>query len=320
MSGNRTSGMLSQMQQRRADRKKPKRFVALKKVSLDPSQQHHIADAQANLPKHPITQKHTKQSSTAFLVAMAIHVLIAIFITTYVIVDRIEQESEVFHITIDSEAPKTKRRVISRKIPKFNKAEQTEQKPRLKQPITTSTAQLPSTRGFTIPQGPDTALDLAPTTIDEGPALIGVERNFTQPTPTIEPETTTPSFEIEREAPTLLNKLDTPTPDAALKVSDIDIKSRPPDVKPKFKVQVKPKYPESVKNKQKKGEVFEVVLVATIDENGIPKDIVAETNVGFGLEEAAIEALKKSKLHPGMENGKPTSMRVKIPYEFKLED
>ena len=39
----RTSGMLSQMQQHRAERKKPKRFVALKKVSLDASQQHGIS-------------------------------------------------------------------------------------------------------------------------------------------------------------------------------------------------------------------------------------------------------------------------------------
>ena len=52
----RASGMLSQMQQRRAERKKPKRFVALKKVPLDASQQRSISTAQTNLPKHPITQ------------------------------------------------------------------------------------------------------------------------------------------------------------------------------------------------------------------------------------------------------------------------
>ena len=45
----RTSGMLSQMQQRRAERKKPKRFVALKKVSLDVSQQQGISTAHPNL-------------------------------------------------------------------------------------------------------------------------------------------------------------------------------------------------------------------------------------------------------------------------------
>ena len=320
MSSNRTSGMLNQMRQRRAERKKPKRFVALKKVSLDPNQQSHIANAQANLPKHPITQKHIKKSSTAFTVAMLFHVLIAIFIGTYVIVDRIEQEGETFNISIVTEESKAKRRFIRREAPKFNEARQDQQKVVIKQPVRTTTAQLPSKDGFTIPQGPDTALDLTPTGIDEGLSAIDVDRNFVKPTPTIEPETKTPGFEIQREAPTLLDKLDTPAPDAALQVGDIDIKGKPATVPPKFKVQVKPKYPENVKKRQKKGEVFEVVLAATIDEKGIPKDIVAETNVGFGLEEAAIDALKKSSLHPATENGKPISMRVKIPYEFKLED
>ncbi|MDE0398547.1 MAG: energy transducer TonB [Candidatus Poribacteria bacterium] len=315
----RTSGMLSQMQQRRAERKKPKRFVALKKVSLDPSQQSDIFNAQANLPKHPITQKHIKQSSTAFSIAMAFHVLIAIFITTYVIVDRIEQESETFDVSIVTEESKAKRRYIRREAPKFNQAQRTQQKPLLKQPVRPNTAQLPKD-GFIIPQGPDAALDLTTPNVSEGLTPINVDRNFVKPTTTIEPETTTQGFEIQREAPTLLDKLNTPEPDAALQVGDIDIKSKPTVVRPTFKVQVKPKYPESVKKKQKKGEVLEVVLVATIDENGIPKDIVAETNVGFGLEDAAIDALKKSTLHPAMENGKPISMRVKIPYEFKLEN
>ena len=320
MSSNRTSGMLSQMQQRRAERKKPKRFVALKKVSLDASQQSHISNAQANLPKHPITQKHIKQSSTAFTIAMAFHVLIAIFIGTYVIVDRIELADETFDISIVTEESKTKRRFIRREAPKFDEARREQQKPVLKQPVRTSTAQLPSKSGFTIPQGPDTTLDLTPSGVDEGPAFIDVKRNLVKPTTTIEPETTVQGFERQREAPKLLDKLDTPEPDAALKVGDINIKSKAPVVPPKLKFQVKPKYPESVKKRQKKDEILEVILVATIDEKGMPKDIVAETNLGSGLEEAAIAALRKSTFHPATENGKVISMRVKIPYEFKLED
>ena len=67
----RTSGILSDMQQRRAERKKPKRFVALKKVALDSDQQRSVSTAQANLPKHTITQKHIGRSSAAFTIAMA---------------------------------------------------------------------------------------------------------------------------------------------------------------------------------------------------------------------------------------------------------
>ena len=312
----RTSGMLSQMQARRVERKKPKRFVALKKVSLDPSQQRSISTAQANLPKHTITQKHIKQSSTAFSVAMAFHVLIAIFIGTYVIVDRIEQESETFDVNIITEASKAKRRFIRREVPKFNEAQQDQQKPLLKQPIRTNTAQLPK-NGFTIPQGPDTALDLTTPDASEGPALIDVNRNFVQPTTAIEPETKVPGFEIPREAPKLLDKLDTPAPDDALGVGSIDITPESGIVNPTYKVKVKPKYPESAKKAEKEGVVL---LEATIDEKGIPKDIVALTNLGFGLEQAAIAALKRATFRPATKGGKPISLeQVQIPYEFTLE-
>ena len=317
MSSNRTSGMLSQMRARRAERKKPKRFVALKKVSLDASQQSHIANAQANLPKHPITQKHIKQSSTAFTVAMLFHVLIAIFITTYVIVDQIEEEGEVFNVSIVSEESKAKRRFIRREAPKFNDPKQAQEKLVLKQPVRTNTTQLPSTGGFTIPQGPDTALDLTPSGADEGPSIIDVNRNFTKPVPTIEPETKAPGFEIEREAPTLLDKLDTPAPEADLGVGNINFKSEPGITDPSFKFKVEPKYPDSAK---KAGKIGDVILQATIDEKGIPKDVVALTNLGFGLEEAAIAAFKKSSFRPAMKGETPISKQVQIKYAFTLDD
>ena len=49
----RSAGMLSQMRERRAERKKPKRFVALKKVSLDPTQQRNISTGTSKLAKAP---------------------------------------------------------------------------------------------------------------------------------------------------------------------------------------------------------------------------------------------------------------------------
>lgn len=313
---NRTSGMLSQMRERRVERKKPKRFVALKKVSLDPSQQSDISNAQANLPKHPITQKHIKQSSTAFSVAMAFHVLIAIFIGTYVIVDRIEQEGEIFDVSIVTKESKTRRRPIRREAPKFNEAQRTQQKPLLKQPVITNTAQLPKD-GFTIPQGPDTSLDLTTPDVSEGLTPVEVNRNFVKPVTTIEPETTAQGFEIEREATTLLDKLDTPAPDESLSVSDIDVTPEQATTDPAFKIRVEPKYPENAK---KAGKVGNVILQATIDEKGIPKDVVALTNLGFGLEDAAISAFKKSSFRPAMKGNTPISKQVKITYKFELDD
>ena len=84
-------------------------------------------------------------------------------------------------------------------------------------------------------------------------------------------------------------------------------------VNPKFKNRVEPEYPKSAKETKKGGEVL---LQFTIDENGSPKDIVALTNLGFGLEVAAIEALKKSTFDPATKDGKPISIQVQAPYKF----
>ena len=76
---------------------------------------------------------------------------------------------------------------------------------------------------------------------------------------------------------------------------------------------MKPKYPKSTKEAKKGGAVL---LQFIIDENSIPEEIVALTNLGFGLEEAAIEALKKSTFQPATQEGKPISKEVQTPYNF----
>ena len=314
----RTSGMLSQMRERRAERKKPKRFVALKKVALDTSQQQSISTAQANMPKHTITQKHVGRSSAAFTVAMVFHILIAIIISVFYIKDRIENERETFDISIVTEDVKTKRRFIRRETPKFNQAQQTAQKPVFKRPVRTDTNQPLSNKGFVVP-GIEATDDLSTPGEDAGPKLIDVDRgNFIKPTTTIEPENKAPVLELQREAPSLINKLDGPALDEGPGLDSVNFESEAGIVKPTYKIKVKPKYPESAKKAEKEGVVL---LEATIDENGIAKDIKALTKLGFGLEEAAIDALKKATFRPATKGGEPITLeKVQIPYEFKLKD
>lgn len=303
------------MQERRAARKKPKRFVALKKVSLDTSQQQGISTAQTNLPKHPITQVHVGRSSAAFGVAMVFHALIAIIIGVFYIADRIELEQETFDISIVTEDVKTKRRFIRREVPKFKEATQDPQQVRVQRPVNTITDQPLSNDAFAIHQGLETTGDLT-TPTDEGPNFIEVNRDFVKPTTTVEPDTKAPAFEIQREATTLIDKLDTTAPDAALGLDSVNFKSEPGVVPPRPKMNIKPDYPESAKKAGKEGQVL---LKATIDEKGIPKDIVALTNIGFGFEAAAIAALKKTTFRPATKGGNPISLQVEIPYLFKLE-
>ena len=313
----RTSGMLTEMQQRRAERKKPKRFVPLKKVSLDASQQQDISTAQANVVKHPITQKHVGRSSTAFSVAAAFHVIIGFVISAFFIAEQIEMNQETFDISIVTEEPKTKRRLRRRETPKFE-TKPDQQQVQLQRPLTTATSQLPSNEGFVIPDGTEATVDLSTPGADEGPNLIEVDRSFAQPSRSLEPETKAPGFEIQREAPSLINKLDA---DAALEagpgLGGVDFEPEPGVIEPKIKFLAEKKYPDAAKRAEKEGKV---ILKVTIDENGIPRDIVALTSLGYGLEEAAIEMLKKSTFRPATKAGEPISLEVEIPVDFRLKE
>ena len=85
---------------------------------------------------------------------------------------------------------------------------------------------------------------------------------------------------------------------------------------PLIKNLVKPIYPQKAREVEKEGTVK---LQASIDEVGIPQNIVALTKLGFGFEEAAITALKQSTFHPATKHGKPIKVTVQIPFDFKLE-
>ncbi len=87
-------------------------------------------------------------------------------------------------------------------------------------------------------------------------------------------------------------------------------------VNPQYKFKVEPKYPEVAAKAGKEGQV---ILQTTIDENGIPQDIVAITDIGFGFEEASIAALEKTIFHPATKGSNPISLRVEIPYSFTLK-
>ena len=133
-------------------------------------------------------------------------------------------------------------------------------------------------------------------------------------TVTVEPETKAPTGQIQRK-PSEIHKSDTASPKKPLELKDLVARRADEWVAPKYKTKVDAKYPKSAKEAEKGGKV---TLQVTIDENGIPQDIVPLTKLGFGLEEAAIKALKKSTFHPAMKGGKPISTQVKIPFSFAI--
>ena len=136
-------------------------------------------------------------------------------------------------------------------------------------------------------------------------------------TVTVEPKTEPSTQQPQGETAPQIDKSDIAPPKKSLALEDIINRRASEWVAPKYKTRMNPKYPKGAKEAKKDGTV---VLKLTINENGIPKDIVAVTDLGFGLEEAAIEALKQSTFHPAMKDSKPTSIQVEIPYTFKIAD
>ena len=61
-----------------------------------------------------------------------------------------------------------------------------------------------------------------------------------------------------------------------------------------------------------------VLLQVEIDEKGIPTEPKVVRSLDNGLDQKAVEAVLKWRFKPGLQDGKPVSVSVKIEINFKL--
>ena len=61
-----------------------------------------------------------------------------------------------------------------------------------------------------------------------------------------------------------------------------------------------------------------VVLSIVVDQAGHARDIRVARSVGLGLDERAIEAVKKWKFEPGTKDGHPVAVGVNVEVNFRL--
>jgi protein TonB len=81
-------------------------------------------------------------------------------------------------------------------------------------------------------------------------------------------------------------------------------------------IQQKIVYPEIAKRAGFEGKVY---LLAFVDETGTVTDAKIIKGIGAGCDEAALDAVKKTKFKPGKQRGKPVKVQVSIPVVFKLQ-
>lgn len=76
------------------------------------------------------------------------------------------------------------------------------------------------------------------------------------------------------------------------------------------------KYPEEARKNKIEGKV---IIGFIINEDGSCSDFTVLKGIGYGCDEAALEAFKKMpKWNPGMVNGKPVKVRVQMGYDYRL--
>jgi periplasmic protein TonB len=86
---------------------------------------------------------------------------------------------------------------------------------------------------------------------------------------------------------------------------------------PAFRRRVMPLYPERARRLGKEGRV---VLRLTIDARGSLLKVEVVQGAGFGFEESAVEAVKRSSFRPAVVNGQAVTSVARLPIRFVLRD
>ncbi|MDY0084162.1 MAG: energy transducer TonB [Ignavibacteriaceae bacterium] len=81
-------------------------------------------------------------------------------------------------------------------------------------------------------------------------------------------------------------------------------------------IQKKIIYPEIAKRIGVEGKVY---VLAFIDESGTVTDAKITKGIGAGCDEAALDAVMKTKFIPGKQRGKPVKVQMTIAIDFKLQ-
>ncbi|MDD4231951.1 MAG: energy transducer TonB [Candidatus Cloacimonetes bacterium] len=116
----------------------------------------------------------------------------------------------------------------------------------------------------------------------------------------------------------ILNRLGniTETTTSSLSQEDVGpVKFVPYDDPPVVIGSISPVYPEFAKRNGVQGTV---VLEVEVLKDGSVRNIHVKKSVPGGLDEAAIEAIRKVRFQPGKSSGQPVDVLLIIPVEFKL--
>ena len=315
---NRSTDILAQIQQIRLERKKLKMPVMLKNVCINESQKSELSVTSQDKTHHITLKKTGTRNVFAFSFAVGFHVILAIFIGIFCIVDPKVSEDKILVmelLTIEEPKPHPHPPPPRRYYPKspHPQAVQIQQEP---VPTPTDLPQPQDT--FNLANSGVSTVGISENSTRNGSKSFEVRESVSLPVQLVILKLT-PILIIEKSASTKapFGKLTLTVPNKGIGSTDSLDLVKTETIPQQSKPIVKPAYPKMAKLLKKEGKV---ILRATIDTDGIPKEITVLTNLGFGLEEAAIEALKKSRYIPAKKNGNAIARLVEIQFEFKIQE
>ena len=326
-SQNNSAAHLENMRNRRMKRIRRQRAIevgksvdtSLKAMALNSVQKKELSGLQVHAFEDQ-KQQGTKKSGLSVLVSLGLHGIM-VFIAAFYVVRTAQVHDDAVSVDFFQEILEKRdppeRKAMVRPTPKPTRQPQT-----LKQPVLKPVVNLPkSDPGFVAPaEGLEGVPDLGPSDAGSGIDTSRFDANRLGPVK--------PKFDTDTPEDLIRQKLDNSTLGNIEEVPDIGADPAPADRdafkpqevtrRPQWRKKVEPKYPSAARRAQKEGKV---VLEATIDMDGKAKDIeIKEDNVGYGCGRAAVDALEASRFIPAKRGEESVSIRISIPYQFKLDD
>jgi TonB family protein len=255
------------------------------------------------------------------MISLALHLIAALLGGLFIVqVAEIDNDALITEI-IRVAPPPPKRTLPPRPVAQFNNATPTlNQPPRLQQPVTTAVDIPTGGARFTLPSSDIYAVGDAALSASSARSLgASLERKLITETHRAEIISAAPNIAPQRMIPSAATQIESALPQA--EIASASIEAPPMEFSdttqaPNFLYKAPPQYPELARRAGKEGVVL---LDALIDVDGEAKDIIILKSAGFGLDEAAIQALKASRFAPARQGRLPVAVRVQIPYRFKLE-
>ena len=84
---------------------------------------------------------------------------------------------------------------------------------------------------------------------------------------------------------------------------------------PALLYKIEPEYSEEARKARWQGSV---ILLVVVGADGKTHDMRVQRSLGLGLDEKAMEAVKKWKFRPGYKDGKPVAVVAQIEVNFRL--